>query len=96
LGVIVQRQETKKEEYVLVEKCKGNLMISTNRTILARENQRSIKNKIHKLITHLARESQREKSKVLPAEGVTIYSQLCDKVKGTGPHWEVNPLKQAH
>jgi hypothetical protein len=71
-------------------------MISTNHMILARENQRSIKNEIHKLITHLARENQREKSKVFPAEDVTIYSQPCDKVRGTGPHWEVNPLKQAH
>jgi hypothetical protein len=61
--------------------------------ILAMENQRSIKNKIYKLITHLARENQREKSKVFPAEGATIYSQLCDKVKGISPHWEVNPLK---
>jgi hypothetical protein len=34
-------------------------MISVNHVILARENQRSIKNEIHKLITHLARENQR-------------------------------------
>jgi hypothetical protein len=73
--------------------CKGNLMISTNHMILARENQRSIKNKIYKLTTHVARENQREKSKVFPEEGATIYSQLCDKVKGISPHWEVNPLR---
>jgi hypothetical protein len=57
-----------------------------NHLILARENQRSIKNKIHKLITHLARENQREKSKVFPAEGATIYSQPCDKRRGTSPN----------
>jgi hypothetical protein len=71
-------------------------MINKNHAILVRKNQRSIKNKIYKLITHLARENQREKSKVFPAEGLTIYSQLCDKVKGISPHWEVNPLQQAH
>jgi hypothetical protein len=76
--------------------CKGNLMISMNHMILARENQSQLKNKLNKLYTHLARENQREKSKVFPAEGVTMYNQLFDKVKGTSPHGDVNPLKQAH
>jgi hypothetical protein len=63
---------------------------------LQRKTKDQLKNKLTKLFTHLARENQREKSKVFPAEGATIYNQLCDKVKGTSPHWEVNPLKQAH
>jgi hypothetical protein len=66
------------------------------KALLAREHQRSIKKQIKQLFTHLARENQREKSKVFPTEGVTIYNQPCDNVGGTSPHWEVSPLKQAH
>jgi hypothetical protein len=74
--------------------CKGNLMISTKSCNTCKGKPKfNLKNKLNKLFTHLARENQRENSKVFPAEGATIYSQPCDKVKGTGPHWEVNPLK---
>jgi hypothetical protein len=71
-------------------------MISKNHAILARENQTSIKNTIYDLITHLARENQRGKSKEFPAEAATIYSQPYDKVKGTSPHCDVNSLKHAY
>jgi hypothetical protein len=59
-----------------------------NHVILARENQRSIREQLSKIFTHLARENQREKSKVFLAEGATIYSQLCDKRRGTSPNGE--------
>ena len=59
--------------------CKGNLTISMNHVILARENQSSIAEQTKQLFTHLARENQREKSKVFPAEGATIYNKPCDK-----------------
>jgi hypothetical protein len=71
-------------------KCKGNLMISTNHVILARENQ--LKHKLNKLFTHLARENQREKSKVFPAEGATMYNQPFDKLKGTGVAMAATPM----
>jgi hypothetical protein len=37
----------------------------------------------------LARENQRENSKVSIARGRTIYKLLCDKVEQHGPHAEV-------
>jgi hypothetical protein len=37
----------------------------------------------------LARENQREKSKVFLAEGVAIYNKPCDKRRGTSPNGEV-------
>jgi hypothetical protein len=35
---------------------------------------------------HLARENQRENSKVFLARGGTMYKEKCDKVLGMCPH----------
>jgi hypothetical protein len=73
--------------------CKGNIMISMNCVLLARENQRSIAEQTKQLFTHLARENQREKSKVFPAEGATIYNKPCDKRMSNVSHGVGESLK---
>jgi len=74
--------------YPQIPYCTGQLS-----ECLAQYLQGKTKDKFTKLqhknkTTDLARENQREKSKICVARARTVYKILCDKLEGCGPHVE--------
>ena len=67
--------------------CKDNLMISTTKCDSCKGKPKLIYARIHKDTTHLARENQRENSRVSLAKGASMYStdSMCKSYRDPVP-----------